>query len=626
MLWLYDVKNEMDLDSNKIEISRDGVDGHGDMVDSVWYAISDNDNVVPSDDSWSEAKPRVPKGMYLWTKVVYQSGKIAYSTSYTGTDGNNGKPIYIAGDVSSISVNTAETIDSNGVASVRVVKSVGRYVNLDCLYDNRSVFPSEYSMTASGIARLERYSDKGVDKLRVYVGIPANTLATSLPSELVVKMTVEDGGTSVTATYAIMLVQSQRGLTGPQGEAGPIYIMNGTWNHQDAIDKKYAITDPTEALPMVYYEVTNADNTKDGAYYIHGGDNSLVNKGHTPPSENSGWKLASKRDYVVTDLLMANFAKLGSKLGAIFYGKYMFSQYGKVDGIDVSVSYSEYAEDMFDTSVKDDPVLKGIFTPNLFIDFLAGSMKANRINEPFVQMPDVQIYKIELNGGHNLSIPYHGYRLVCMPNPTDIIRDGNIEVKRTWDTDGVRSTIIVQPNYQYNWNKGNNFITWSDSDETGYCVRDWAVILCADGRVVDLRSYDSEGLYKPRGYTEIQNGATELAAPQGYFVINGQLSKFLLLEPSAIVNLRSCTTKSYNGFDVTLWFVENHNDFEQLKMEVDIVNSTNNIYAFDYQYQGLGFYGAECVYGSRYFRTLLDKEEGVKIKYVIDLEEGTVSV
>lgn len=447
---------------------------------------------------------------------------------------------------------------------------------------------------------------------------------------------------SVVATAAIPFTYLERGIAGPMGKDGPMIFPCGTWKAgaeykmvylktRDANGNEVIATDEDGkkiilAKPFVYYKNKNNDE-----YYVLNDD---VPAGSDIQLSNTQyWKPFTKIQYIFTEALMAQYARLAS---AVFYGDYMFS----VDGIDINGNPSDeskHQEDYLPMFVNvapegEEPDMRfsGNFTPNLFIDFKTGAIKMNKISEPFNQAKNTadeggsNIYKIDLNNGHNVTVQQAPY-MVCMPNPTDILNaDGSVAVSRGWDTDGVRSCIIAQPDFEYQSHKASGYLVW-DTTSQGYVVAPYLTILCADGRIMDARSY-KERSYKPQNMLEYVGSTTaDTKTGQGYFVINGQLSKFLVLEPSAIVTLRSCTTKMGEE-NVVYWYVENQSDFERVKLTVYILDQDT----FECNYDGAANYGTvEVAFGSKYLRTLLDAKGQFAnvsaLEYSIDLDSNIIT-
>ena len=448
---------------------------------------------------------------------------------------------------------------------------------------------------------------------------------------------------SIVATAAIPFTYLERGIAGPMGKDGPMIFPCGTWKAgaeykmvylktRDANGNEVIATDEDGkkiilAKPFVYYK-----NEKNDEYYVLNDD---VPAGSDIQLSNTQyWKPFTKIQYVFTEALMAQYARLAS---AVFYGDYMFS----VDGIDINGNPSDeskHQEDYLPMFVNvategEEPDMRfsGNFTPNLFIDFKTGAIKMNKISEPFNQAENLvddgggNIYTIDLNNGHNVTVQQAPY-MVCMPNPTDILNaDGSVAVSRGWDTDGVRSCIIAQPDFEYQLHKADGQLDWDGNE--GYAASPYLTILCADGRIMDALSY-KDGDYKPQNVLEFVGSTTaDTKTGQGYFVINGQLSKFLVLEPSAIVTLRSCTTKMGDE-KVVYWYVENQSDFERVKLSMHVFYDTRS-YNFLCDYDGAANYGtSEVAFGSKYLRTLLDAKgsfsEVVALEYEVNIESNTI--
>ena len=72
---------------------------------------------------------------------------------------------------------------------------------------------------------------------------------------------------------------------------------------------------------------------------------------------------------------MARWARFGSNDGAVFYDKYLFSQKGKVGGIDAQ--YSDHKNNMFDSNGNFQEGSTTAFVPNVYIDFLNGKVYAD---------------------------------------------------------------------------------------------------------------------------------------------------------------------------------------------------------------------------------------------------------
>lgn len=133
--------------------------------------------------------------------------------------------------------------------------------------------------------------------------------------------------------------------------------------------------DPTElyedkngSVPVVLYN---------GRYYVlsrgaqYCGDQEPDSRYNTPakeyansPAGTARWSPLENFNSIFANILMANFAKLGS---AVFYGDWMISQQGTLTGSDGTVTLNSTAYEHF----KD-----GSFEPNYSVNFLTGEMRA----------------------------------------------------------------------------------------------------------------------------------------------------------------------------------------------------------------------------------------------------------
>ena len=130
--------------------------------------------------------------------------------------------------------------------------------------------------------------------------------------------------------------------------------------------------------------------------------------------------------------------------------------------------------------------------------------------------------------------------------------------------------IILPTKDDYNYDE-----RWIQSD---YLLS--GLVLCADSRVIDQQSYYHQNenhyvTYYPKNYgTDSSPDTIPLYNDSrygGFFVVNGEITKFLLVEPGTMVRLRSCT--SYNPVNTNetfaLWYVENSDDFVQVDADIN---------------------------------------------------------
>ena len=133
---------------------------------------------------------------------------------------------------------------------------------------------------------------------------------------------------------------------GDPGKTGPLVYPAGEYSGTD----EYVRTELT--TPVVLHE---------GEYYVLNIEGTV--KGINPKEDyaangsSAHWVRMTKMKYAFFEVLMANFAKLGS---AIFSGDYLMSQYGFNPQREVTDQYKEFTPDMKK------------FTPMILLNMLTG--------------------------------------------------------------------------------------------------------------------------------------------------------------------------------------------------------------------------------------------------------------
>ena len=394
-------------------------------------------------------------------------------------------------------------------------------------------------------------------------------------------------GEDVIATGAILFNYLERGITGPAGKDGPFLYPAGTW--QEGAEYKFTyqldsngniVNDSDNnpiviAKPFVYYKSPEeAEN-----YYVL--EKNVPEGRNIAVTNTEYWKPFTKIQYIFTEALMANWARLGGTNGAYFWGNYMFSTRG-IDNGGNSIDIPAFAESMFT-----DGKLNGLITPNLFLDFYSGEVKMNRLSMPFFDLPyggDAIAYKMKLGVSHNVKADIG--KIVFLPNPSEIksadgtTYDDTILSWQETEGDGVLCTIMAKPKPYYTEKykvplAKFNMHKWPDTIPAITSLNDNLTLVCADGRIADYRSYDANNQFNP-----LKQDATFDTFGQydgrGYFLIEGVPVKFIVLEPGAILKLRSCYTTAGryyipatgNGYaketEAIFWVVENASDFGQI--------------------------------------------------------------
>lgn len=165
------------------------------------------------------------------------------------------------------------------------------------------------------------------------------------------------GGQKVDEKTVLVVDDGEKGkdgLPGPAGIRGRLPFPAGKWD----ANTTYTATD--DITPIVYYE--------DGkTYYVMRKNGSVTGlnpvEDYSNPAGDPTWIPFENLKVVFTEILMANWAKLAS---AVFFGDYMFSQYGKDARGNDAVDYRG-----FDPAKLDQENCP--FTPNLMLDFLKGN-------------------------------------------------------------------------------------------------------------------------------------------------------------------------------------------------------------------------------------------------------------
>lgn len=441
----------------------------------------------------------------------------------------------------------------------------------------------------------------------------------------------------------VAISHPQRGLVGPAGETGVMLYPAGYWD--SIIVYKQVKDDEGNAIatPFVYYQ----NKYGAGDYYVLQKD--LPYAGIDPSTDDSQtyWKSFEKIQYLFTEALMANWARLAK---SVFWGDYMFSTKGVNAEGDV-VDHSAYMgtdNPMFDSVANR---LTGALIPNLFLDFENGLIKTNKLSETFRPFRAKQVYHdasyddacadiLTLNTSYNVKCKA-GIKVMLMPLLTSIKSiNGNTSIAAdVLDTDGVHSAVSVFPYVEYERLVNSSLISISEGNGTtlsgltyqeacGYCV-----LLCSDPRILARASYKyglygaaTEEKYAPDNV--IRNDSSFFTEDLDmFFSFGGTLSKWLLLEPGAIANLRLIESDGQH-----IWIVENASDFDQLDatVGVDFDSSANNDGGFKWMLGGiiglgnsssnentdLGTDRSGRFYGSKRLRQLYDAQTETKTVHI----------
>lgn len=535
-----------------------------------------------------------------------------------GKDGENGEsPLFFGATPSNLSV----TIDAETGKTIEAFEQTVR-VFVQRGDKKISPFDDEYGWTVMYDFPFDIWysEEEGQDYIELTINIPKDTSTEEFGSVLNIDILLRDDEEITLGRTSITINKPERGIVGPMGNTGPLPYAAGAWNDT---------TNYPAATDIAQYVLhPNAEN---GSYYvrtaneIHKGEDG---KDLNPADEWSiygskgGWRVMRQFEVLFVKMLFANFGRLAK---AVFHGDYMFS----ANGLSSSGAYGSYDAFVDGNANKNEPMFKengrlsGSFVPNLFLDLENGQLKTNKLSETFVVYPfedevTPPSKRIELSESHNISVEYaYKPRLISMPYPTEVLDgNGDVVVPMPYEPDGVSSTVIIQPSLEYiqqkdlylNPNSGSNL----DFLQT-------SVILTADGRLFDARSYKN-GVFAPQG-EQIQINQNNDG--DGYFVINGKITKMLILEPTSFVKLRSFTTTvPYdNNRKARYWYVENGEDFAEINMTAKVtlwIGSSGSELA-TYTFQQGSIFAITGNYGAAYATKFL-------VDYVSKLADNKITV
>lgn len=162
--------------------------------------------------------------------------------------------------------------------------------------------------------------------------------------------------------------KGEKGDPGDKGNNAPIIYPAGIFNAETT----YTAT--PKKWPYVFYNdeyyvlrKINDDNTNESwKGSDHPGIGTPAQVVANVPEAQAQWMRMDKFDAIYTDILLANFAKLG---GAIFYGDYIISQQGKLNGQD-SEAYENFDPVQFEQNKTNG--YSSTFMPNLCMNLKTG--------------------------------------------------------------------------------------------------------------------------------------------------------------------------------------------------------------------------------------------------------------
>lgn len=436
-----------------------------------------------------------------------------------------------------------------------------------------------------------------------------------------IKVTFKDNTTNAVLGYlSIPIIVSERGIAGPQGESGGMLLHRGNYDPKSV----YKLGRNEDGSVFGYPIVHLPSEQGLGSYLTLKKDMEAVNADGYPIDANGNiieannteyWKITPYQEQVFTKFLMANYAKFGSDKGAVFCDRYLFSQYG-VNKNGEFVHYTGYDDVMWN----EDGTLSGEFTPALAIDMYSGYVKANKIAETFAEYKydylqegsssSVNLYANEIDFNQTYNIKYsQRYEDVClltMPLAEDL--DTNPPFKAQTDTaiDGLKSIVLNRANM--NWERSYRATVYEEGLASGFTTFDIvgaaksSLLLCATPKLFHPYTWYVDGGVIYNDELMRKGGGIDV----GYFVVDGVMTNFLLIEPGMKAVLRSCRDTDGKLY----WYVENGSDFVSMPYTVyvkmpkvydsdsaSLINVPTNISKWvnvGYEFEGYGAIKRHC--------------------------------
>lgn len=405
---------------------------------------------------------------------------------------------------------------------------------------------SNYTFTPQGVTGVTISKNETNNSITAtFIGLPS-----TLPSSIKVNFTKNSGASM--GTLDIPIIISERGLAGPQGEAGAMLLPYGNWDINSLYS--FVVNDAGDITgkPVVYYKDPSLDVNAKGNYFVL--KKNITDAGTIDINNNEYWSKVDQFQYLFTEALMANYAKLGSDNGAIFYDRYLFSQYGHNN-----THYSGPADS--GTIFDENGNLTGAFIPKLHLDFKAGLANLSCLCEPFYTLPvrtgsdgyieailTPAILLIEPSKGFNIKIPYipipkHECKMPLLVLP-------QFKENDSWMRNGAHITIMYE----------HGGSSWGAAVERALDPQDpksmFAIVSVDFPAPVGLQDYSPGLRYN------------SFAWDSNYIMCRGRRAKYLILAPGATVKLRAVQVGGYMH-----WNVENEDSIIEEKVDVYNIKS-----------------------------------------------------
>ena len=333
------------------------------------------------------------------------------------------------------------------------------------------------------------------------------------------------------ASYVIPVIKD-----GEEGKRGRMLYPAGEWN----ADTSYAI------------ENNSAPFVKEGStHYVLVWEGSAV-KGEKPSADKQGvyWRPFTYMNYLFAEFLVANWAQLGGKHGAVFYEKWLFSQTLQ-DG-------TKYTKDIINTSGQFE---QGKY-PKCAIDFLNGTSYMSNIIEPMNEF-DGTVLRIDPTKGFNWFIPcntetnlYDGSLfsrsvpcckpLTILPTLAALKKAGYSD----WDINGAHITITYGSGDAAYAGLIGIVAGGSNSSlatHNTYVANEF-ILVCVDEIALEVEAVSgATNLFKtnPKSRMLSYSGSN-------FFINNGKRARYLMMAPGNTLKLRPVVI----GEKTIHWFIE----------------------------------------------------------------------
>ena len=201
--WLW-VKTTYSDGTEAVTRSKQGTSGSNGTsvtVSKVEYGTSNSASTSPS--SWSQTVPTsIANGKWLWVKTTYSDNSTATTKSYVGTDGQDGKSVYVSSSTKVDGVTTVVLSDGTSTTTIQIADGDDGDNGQPGAAGDDSYVHFAWANSADGTTDFSTSVSAG----KLYMGVYSdNTLADS----------------QVASDYSWTLVKGEQGQQGPQGDTGP---------------------------------------------------------------------------------------------------------------------------------------------------------------------------------------------------------------------------------------------------------------------------------------------------------------------------------------------------------------------------------------------------------------------